>query len=565
MNQQQRVVGARRSSEVRVVVDSVKDYAIFQLDVDGTVLSWNEGARAIKGYLDEEVLGTSFTRFYTDEDRESGKPWRLLAEAAESGRVEDIGWRVRADGSRFWADVVVSAVYSESGEVTGFVKVTRDLTEQRAVEEATKKRALQNAAAAELGLKALEARSMRQLFVQAAATAGSVLDAEVVGVFEVTGDDRMTTLRAGLGWPRGAVGSAQLPLDTLLPTGKAPAVIGQGTRGVRLLQAAPLVAAGVTSAVVVPVLGSVEREPVYGALLVGARQDRRFDDDDMHFLIAVVTMLAASISRARVSRALRLAEHETEEERVARERAEQALHERDEFISIAAHELRTPITSLQLKLQTLERALSGRGDEWPAGKLATRVAGALRQVIRLGELVERLLDVTHLSEHTLELGVAELDVGELVRHAAEEFGEQARASGSELHVTIESSATAVWDRQRMTQALANLISNAIKYGAGQPVEVRVFLEGERCVIEVEDRGIGVSEKDAERIFARFERAVSARHYGGLGLGLFITREIVEAHQGTVSLRPAQPQGAVFRLEVPLRPDFRGAARQGATG
>src|SRR5690606_36456205 len=151
-------------------------------------------------------------------------------------------------------------------------------------------------------------------------------------------------------------------------------------------------------------------------------------------------------------------------------------------------------------------------------------------------------------------GFAEVEVARLVRDVVDDLREQARATGSSLEVRADTAAHACWDQHRMVQALANLISNALKYGAGAPVEVRAFDDGDTCVIEVEDRGIGVSAQDAERIFARFERAVSSRHYGGLGLGLYITREIVEAHQGRASVRPAEPKGAVFRLEVPLRPD-----------
>ncbi len=117
------------------LVSSVRDYAIFMLDTEGRVQTWNLGARAIKGYAPEEIIGKSISTFYTPADREAGHPQALLGKAREDGRVEDIGWRVRKDGTRFWADVVITALRDDDGELRGFTKVTRDLTERRRAEE----------------------------------------------------------------------------------------------------------------------------------------------------------------------------------------------------------------------------------------------------------------------------------------------------------------------------------------------------------------------------------------------------------------------------------------------
>ncbi len=124
--------------DAQLAIDGIRDYAIFLLEPDGTVASWNEGARAIKGYSASEIVGHSFARFYPPEDARAGKPLRLLARAADQGRVEEEGWRVRKDGSRFWADVVITAVRGPDGALRGFVKVTRDLTERKAAAEAVR-------------------------------------------------------------------------------------------------------------------------------------------------------------------------------------------------------------------------------------------------------------------------------------------------------------------------------------------------------------------------------------------------------------------------------------------
>ena len=119
-----------------LLISRVRDYAIFMLNPEGRVMSWNEGARVIKGYTRDEIIGESFTRFYTAEDQQRGRPAEMLREAAASGRVEDEGWRVRKDGTRFWADVVITAVRDDKGELIGFAKIARDLTERRRAEAA---------------------------------------------------------------------------------------------------------------------------------------------------------------------------------------------------------------------------------------------------------------------------------------------------------------------------------------------------------------------------------------------------------------------------------------------
>jgi len=126
------------SAELRAVADSIKDYAIFLLDSEGVVLTWNTGAQRIKGYAAGDIVGQSFSRFYTDEDRAARRPQQHLMVAAREGRIEIEGWRVRKDGSRFWANVVISPIHGEGGEVQGFVKVTRDLTERRRIEQQLK-------------------------------------------------------------------------------------------------------------------------------------------------------------------------------------------------------------------------------------------------------------------------------------------------------------------------------------------------------------------------------------------------------------------------------------------
>jgi two-component system, OmpR family, sensor kinase len=175
-----------------------------------------------------------------------------------------------------------------------------------------------------------------------------------------------------------------------------------------------------------------------------------------------------------------------------------------------------------------------------------------RQVVRLTNLVQSLLDVARIAGGRLELTPEDLDLGALVTEVAERFSGEAEQSGCPLSVEIHSdvSLRGLWDQTRLEQVVINLLSNAIKYGAGKPVALRVAATRDRVTLEVHDQGIGLTREDAARIFRRFERAVSPRLYGGLGLGLYIARQIVEAHGGNISVTSTAGQGATFTVVLP---------------
>jgi signal transduction histidine kinase/DNA-binding NarL/FixJ family response regulator len=229
--------------------------------------------------------------------------------------------------------------------------------------------------------------------------------------------------------------------------------------------------------------------------------------------------------------------------------ARTAVQARDEFMAIASHELRTPLTPLQLELDTLATALVR--DDWSRQRLAAKVDKASRQTERLSKLVENLLDMSRIATGKLVLEPEPVDLGTLARELADRFTQQARASETELIVRVDGGVVGRWDRVRLEQVLSNLIANAIKYGRGKPVEITVRRSESAAELRVIDRGIGVSPEDAARIFDRFERAVSIHNYGGLGLGLYISREIVEAHGGTITVTSKVGQGAVFEVRLPI--------------
>jgi signal transduction histidine kinase len=223
---------------------------------------------------------------------------------------------------------------------------------------------------------------------------------------------------------------------------------------------------------------------------------------------------------------------------------------RDEFLSVASHELRTPITTLALQIDGLPRALEQQVTGPLPENLTRRLGLIRRQVDRLAALVSSLVDVSRISSGRLELSRERADLAEIVRVVAERFGDDARRSGSPLGVESDGPLWGTFDVSRVDQVVTNLVSNAIRYGLGKPIAIGVAREGDRARFWVEDRGIGIAPQHHGRIFQQFERLAPSTSYAGLGLGLWISRQLVEAMRGTISVRSEVDAGAVFTVELP---------------
>ena len=235
--------------------------------------------------------------------------------------------------------------------------------------------------------------------------------------------------------------------------------------------------------------------------------------------------------------------------------AQQEVRRRDEFLSIASHELRTPVAALQLQLQMLHRVAERATEPLPR-TLVEKVEALERQTRRVTVLVNELLDVSRMRLGRLELRLEAMDLAELARESVRQLEEELRRSGSRIAVSAEAPAPGRWDRLRLEQVLTNLLVNATKFGEGRPIAVTVQAADGLASLTVADQGIGIPPEHQERIFARFERAASAEHYGGLGLGLYIAREIVEAHGGRIRLASAPGLGSTFTVELPQSPPSR---------
>ncbi|MDC0709893.1 GAF domain-containing sensor histidine kinase [Stigmatella sp. ncwal1] len=231
--------------------------------------------------------------------------------------------------------------------------------------------------------------------------------------------------------------------------------------------------------------------------------------------------------------------------------SQEAVRLRDEFLAVASHELKTPLTPLNLRLQSLRRELDRRGSPVDPARVKEHVAALQRQCKRLGTLVDSLLDVSRLEAGVLELDLEFLDLAALVREVISRFAPQAARTGTLLNIQAGEPIVGHWDRVRLEQVVSSLLSNALKYGVGHPVHIRAGRGPQGARLTVRDEGIGISPEHLPRIFERFERAVSAEHFGGLGLGLYLTRHLVEAFGGTILATSEPGHGSTFQVDLPL--------------
>jgi signal transduction histidine kinase len=287
-------------------------------------------------------------------------------------------------------------------------------------------------------------------------------------------------------------------------------------------------------------LGSVMFVPIpvrgraAGALtLAVSHERRRFDQDDVALACEVGRRAGTAIEKARAYAAV-----------------QDAVRSRDEFLAVAGHELRTPLAALMLLLETLKLSTAGGRVAKDPERVAARVDKTFAHAQRLARLVDGMLDVSRLADGRIELKPEPLDLAVLVGETCERFADDAARAGCTLDIHVATECTGEWDASRLEQVVSNLVTNALKYAPGTRVDIHLACDGDRATITFEDRGIGIAADDRERIFDRFGRAVSERNYPGLGLGLWISRELVAAHGGTLDVESEPGRGSTFTVSLP---------------
>jgi PAS domain S-box-containing protein len=483
----------RRSEELfRLMVENVIDYAIFLLDPKGLIVSWNAGAERIKGYRAEEIIGQHFRIFYPP-DAEPGYPESELRMAAARGRFEDEGWRLRKDGSRFWANVVITALRDEQGNLRGFSKITRDLSERKRQEER---------------LKQSEERS--RLLIE------GVKD---YGIFMLDPQGRVSSWNAGAERIKGY---------------KAEDIIGESFS--RFYTEEDLAS------------GKPERE-LELARNQGSTKDegwRMRKDGSRFWAQVVITSLYDQHGTLRgFAKVIRDA---SEQKRIAV--LEEEGRHIQEFLAMLAHELRNPLAPIR------NAATIMNSTAVTASQLSWCREVIDRQVAHLARLVEDLLDVSRITTGKIKVDKEPLDINFVLTRAIESSRAMLEAKQQSLEVSITKEPMRVLgDVTRLEQVILNLLNNATKYTPeGGRIRVSAETEDAHAVIRVRDNGIGMPHKLLGKVFDLFmqgDRALD-RSEGGLGIGLSLVRRIVFLHGGKVEAASAGvDQGSEFTVWLPL--------------
>jgi signal transduction histidine kinase len=288
---------------------------------------------------------------------------------------------------------------------------------------------------------------------------------------------------------------------------------------------------GARSLLCVPIPGRREVDAVL--VLAATSAFRSYDRDDILLALELAQRAASSIENGRLL-----------------DEALDAVRVREDFLTVAAHELRTPLTSAVLQTQSLLRTI--RRGLLSAESAIASLEASERQLRRLATLIDGLLDASRASMNRFVCNREEVDLAAIVRGAVAYMEAELHRAGCSVHVSAPPEVKGGrFDASRMEQVVTNLLSNALKFGAGHPIEVTLTTGGGHAELCVEDHGIGISEEDQARIFHRFERAVSTRHFGGLGLGLYVSAQIVRAHGGTIGVESKPGHGARFTIVLPL--------------
>lgn len=490
---------SERAGLYRLLVESVQDYAIFALDPTGHILTWNTGAERFKGYKAQEIIGKHFSVFYTPEDIAAKKPPRELEIATRDGSVEDEGWRVRKDGSRFWANVVITALRDETGTLVGFAKVTRDLTERRAAEQSLRaseerfRLLIENVR--DYGMFTLDPSGVVTSWNRGAQGISGYTAAEVIGkhfsAFYPPADV--------------AAGKPQMEIEIATQVGRFE------EEGWRLRKSGELF----WSNVVVTALHDAAGRLVGFAKLTRDLTERR-------------EMNERSLTDAR---------------RIAA--AEGANRAKSDFLTAMSHELRTPLNAIGGYAELLSIGIGGA----ISGEQAEYIDRIRRSQQHLLGIINDILNFSRIEAGQVSYDIRPIAVADVVEAVMPMIQPQATAKGIRLIQSVAGTICVAADRGKLEQVLLNLLSNAVKFTADGTIEVTGFTEGDRAGIRVSDTGLGIPTDKLSSIFEPFVqvgRSLTTPHEG-TGLGLAISRDLARAMDGDLTVTSEPGKGSTFSV------------------
>ena len=483
----------------RLLIESVKDYAIFILDPDGRVSTWNPGAERINGYSAAEIVGKHFSTFYPPDVAATGKCELELEIAARDGRFEEEGWRIKKDGTRLWANVTITALRDPAGQLVGFAKVTQDLTGRRAAEEETRRFRLLVESVKDYAIFILDPTGHISSWNPGAQRIKGYLSSEIIGqhfsVFyppEVLGGNK-----------------CELELEEATREGRFE------EEGWRLRKDGSRFWAKVT--------------------ITSLR-----DSDGTLLGFAKVTQ---DLTQRREAEASRRA---LAEQRAALAEKARIQEFQERFLAILGHDLRNPLASIDMGLGLLRNQV----DDPAAARVLARMQSSSSRMTRM---IEQILDLTRSRlAGGLEVQMRAMDLGATLLKIVDEL----RTAHPDRSLELDVSAIDILgDPDRMEQVFSNLIGNAILHGdPTQPVVTSTRVEEATVIVAIHNHGEPIPEHIQNRIFDPFrrgERESRTSKTSGLGLGLYISWEIVRGHGGSIEIDSSAERGTTFRVRLPI--------------
>lgn len=503
------------------MIAELEDYAIFLLDTEGIICTWNKGAEAIKGYRADEAIGRSFKIFYAHKDRTDGLPDQLLNSARRDGKVNHEGWRVRKDGTEFWGNVTITALHNEKGEVTGFLKVTRDLTERRKAEERMQTYVAQleknNQAVSQSEERYQKMVSeVKDYAIILMDTDGVVLDWNK-GATDIKGyrADEIIGKNFRLFYPLGDV-QAKLPESLLEEARRSGRATHEGWR-VRK-----------------------DGSNFWGSVVITALHD------DAGQVIGFTKVTRDLTDRKHAEDSLKKSAKLLDQKNKALERLNNEL---SSFVYVASHDMKEPLRKIQTYISMFNEPLSDRGKN-----VLDKIS---RSAARMQNLIEDLLSYSHVSNDSSKTEILDLnEIVETVKHDLE-----LQIMQKDAVIEVEQLPAIEGIRFQIYQVFLNLLSNALKFsreGVKPRIDIRVNHSAENnsraqtLRINVIDNGIGIASENLQRIFEVFQRLHPKQTYSGTGIGLAIVKKVMENHKGNVTAESKVGEGSVFQLSFPAR-------------
>ena len=477
----------RNNRYFQILIEELKDYAIFLLTTDGLIASWNGGAEFIKEYKKEEVLGKHYRMLFPERFQKAQMPEKELEEAVRTGRFEDFNWRVRKSGEEFWSHLTLIPLYDDDGKHLGFAKITQDLNLEHTIKNKLKE-------------QSDEIRHHRN-FLQ------DIFDTTNEGIAVL--DDELRITKAN---------------DAFFKTFKlnGPATIGKSLVNVHEQWAQP---------------------EIHNTLKEMIARDIYFKEKELEFTIDGEKKILSVTSKF-------IHHNQNTDKKIllvitditTRKAIDQA---RSDFASFMSHELRTPITNIKAYVQLLQKCYNDEN----TCDVPRYLKKTLLFTDRLNDMIKELHEFNKAEAGKIQIDKKSVNIEELINDTLETF--KITYPDQEIEKEGKADAVVHADPVRITQVFTNYITNAIKYSGGKKVKVTLAQEGSKVTVAVIDQGKGISKEEMKKLFSRYYRSQSTSKVEGLGMGLYLVKKIISEHKGEVGVKSEEGKGSTFFFSLPV--------------